>query len=155
MVRQLPPWFENLGKRQIKSPKIYVRDSGMLHALLGISHRRDLEFHPKVGASWEGYAVEEILKKIVPDEAYFWGTHGGAELDLLLFVQGKRIGVECKRQDAPTLTASMRTALVDLGLDELLVVYPGTRSYTLEKRVRVVPLSEFVVGQGFPRPGRI
>jgi predicted AAA+ superfamily ATPase len=94
MVRQLPPWFENLGKRQVKSPKIYVRDSGLLHVLLGVSSRRDLEMHPKVGASWEGYAVEEVLKALQPDEAYFWATHQGAELDLLLFKNGKRIGVE-------------------------------------------------------------
>lgn len=146
MVRQLPPWFENLGKRQVKSPKIYVRDSGMLHALLGIANRRDLELHPKVGASWEGYAVEEILKKLVPDEAYFWATHGGAELDLLLFMRGRRIGIECKRQDAPRLTPSMRTALAELKLDELVVVHPGTRSYELAKTVRVVPLPEFVAG---------
>jgi predicted AAA+ superfamily ATPase len=144
MIRQLPPWFENLGKRQVKSPKIYVRDSGLLHALLGIARRRDLELHPKVGASWEGYAVEETLKALDPDEAYFWATHGGAELDLLLLKHGKRIGVECKRQDAPSLTPSMRTALADLKLDELIVVYPGTRAYTLDERVRVVPLTELV-----------
>lgn len=144
MIRQLPPWFENLGKRQVKSPKIYVRDSGLLHALLGIATRRDLEMHPKVGASWEGYAVEEVLKALAPDEAYFWATHGGAELDLLLFRRGKRIGVECKRMDAPTLTPSMRVAMEDLKLDELVVIYPGDRSYTLAEGVKVVPLAEFV-----------
>ncbi|OGA11612.1 MAG: hypothetical protein A3H33_15900, partial [Betaproteobacteria bacterium RIFCSPLOWO2_02_FULL_65_20] len=126
MVRQLSPWFENLGKRQVKAPKIYVRDSGLLHALLGITNRRDLEHHPKVGASWEGYAVEEVLKAFRPDDAYYWATHNGAELDLLLFKAGRRIGVECKRADAPTLTPSMRIALSDLKLDELRVVYPGT-----------------------------
>ena len=144
MVRQLPPWFENLGKRQVKAPKIYVRDSGLLHALLGLGTVRDLEHHPKVGASWEGYAVEEVLKAHRPDDAYYWATHNGAEIDLVLFKGGKRIGVECKRADAPTLTPSMRIALADLKLDELLVVYPGERRYRLEKRVEVVPLAELV-----------
>ena len=144
MVRQLPPWFENLGKRQVKSPKIYLRDTGLLHSLLGITNQRDLEHHPKVGASWEGYAVEEILKALQPDEAYFWATHNGAELDLLLFKDGRRIGVECKRTDAPTLTPSMRTALTDLKLDELLVVYPGEKRYHLTKQVEVVPLAQMV-----------
>jgi predicted AAA+ superfamily ATPase len=144
MIRQLPPWFENLGKRQVKAPKIYVRDSGLLHTLLGISNQRDLEHHPKVGASWEGYAVEEILKALRPDDAYFWATHNGAEIDLVLFRRGRRIGIECKRTDAPTLTASMRIALVDLKLDELNVVYPGEKRYSLAKKIEVVPLSELV-----------
>jgi len=144
MVRQLPPWFENLGKRQVKAPKVYVRDTGLLHALLGIANRQDLELHPKVGASWEGYAVEEVLKSFRPDEAYFWATHNGAELDLLLFKNGRRIGVECKRADAPRLTPSMRIALVDLKLDHLYVLYPGDRAYALAKNVEVMPLAEFV-----------
>lgn len=144
LVRQLPPWFENLGKRQVKSPKVYVRDSGLLHALLGLASRRDLEHHPKVGASWEGYAVEEILKALNPDDAYYWATHNGAEIDLMLFKNGRRIGVECKRMDAPTLTPSMRIALADLKLDELRVVYPGEKRYPLADRVEVVPLAEFV-----------
>jgi len=144
LVRQLPPWFENLGKRQVKSPKVYVRDSGLLHTLLGITDRRALELHPKVGASWEGYAVEEILKSVRPDEAYFWATHNGAELDLLLMKKGRRIGVECKRADAPVLTPSMRIALTDLKLDELHVVYPGEKRYSLAKQVDVVPLTDFV-----------
>jgi len=144
MVRQLPPWFENLGKRQVKAPKVYVRDTGLLHALLGIANRRDLEFHPKVGASWEGYAVEEVLKSFGPDEAYYWATHNGAELDLLLFKNGRRIGVECKRADAPVLTPSMRTALADLRLDHLYVVYPGEKAYSLAKKVEVMPLAKFV-----------
>jgi hypothetical protein len=144
MVRQLPPWFENLGKRQVRAPKVYVRDTGLLHALLGIAHQRDLELHPKVGASWEGYAVEEVLKALRPDEAYFWATHQGAELDLLLFKGGRRIGIECKRADAPTLTPSMRIALADLKLDELRVVYPGDKRYSLGKNIEVVPLAELV-----------
>ncbi len=144
MVRQLPPWFENLGKRQVRAPKVYIRDTGLLHALLGISSQRDLELHPKVGASWEGYAVEEILKALRPEEAYFWATHQGAELDLLLFRRGRRIGVECKRADAPVLTPSMRIALTDLRLDELRVVYPGERRYALAERVEVMPLAEML-----------
>ena len=144
MVRQLPPWFENLGKRQVKAPKVYVRDSGLLHSLLGITNQRDLENHPKVGASWEGYAVEEVLKSFRPDEAYYWATYNGAELDLLLFKNGRRIGIECKRADAPELTRSMRTALADLRLDHLYVLYPGDRAYSLGKKVEVLPLAKFV-----------
>jgi len=144
MVRQLQPWHENLGKRQVKAPKIYVRDTGLLHALLGIANQRELESHPKVGASWEGYAIEEVLKALRPDEAYFWATHTGAELDLLLFKNGRRIGIECKRADAPTLTPSMRIALADLKLDRLYVLYPGERSYSLAKNVEVLPLAGFV-----------
>lgn len=144
MVRQLPPWYENLGKRQVKAPKVYVRDSGLLHALLGVTDRRALEYHPKVGASWEGYAVEEILKALRPDDAYFWATHNGAELDLLLLKKGRRIGVECKRTDAPVLTPSMRIALEDLKLDELRVVYPGDKRYALAKKVEAVPLADYV-----------
>jgi uncharacterized protein len=144
MVRQVPPWFENISKRQVKAPKVFIRDSGLLHALLGIDSRRNLELHPKVGASWEGFAVEEVLKALQPDEAYFWATHQGAEIDLVLFKKGRRIGVECKRKDAPTLTPSMRIALGDLKLERLLVVYPGERRYRLAERVEVVPLGELV-----------
>ena len=144
MVRQLPPWFENLGKRQVKAPKVYVRDSGLLHALLGVSNQHDLEHHPKVGASWEGYAIEEVLKALQPDDAYYWATHNGAELDLMLFKSGRRIGVECKRTDAPTLTPSMRIAFADLKLDQLLVVYPGIKRYALAENIEVVPLAELV-----------
>ena len=147
MVRQLPPWFENLGKRQVKAPKVYLRDSGLLHALLGITNQRDLEHHPKVGASWEGYAVEEVLKALQPDDAYYWATYSGAEIDLVLFKRGRRIGVECKRADAPTITPSMRIALDNLKLDELMVVYPGEKRYRLGKGVEVVPLAEMVNAQ--------
>jgi hypothetical protein len=144
MVRQLQPWFENLGKRQVKSPKIFVRDSGLLHSLLGIPDRRSLELHPKIGASWEGYAVEEVLKAVRPDEAYYWATHQGAELDLLFFKRGRRVGVECKRVDAPTVTPSMRIAMHDLSLDRLIVVYPGEHRYPLGKHIDAVPLLELV-----------
>jgi predicted AAA+ superfamily ATPase len=144
MLRQLPPWFENLGKRQVKAPKVYLRDTGMLHALLGIPTGRDLEHHPKCGASWEGYAVEEVLKAMRPDEQYYWATHGGAELDLLMLKGGRRIGVECKRADAPKLSPSMRIAMSDLRLDEMIVVYPGKKSYALANGIRVIPLAELV-----------
>ena len=148
MLRQLPPWFENLSKRQVKAPKVFVRDSGLLHVLLGIANQRDLELHPKVGASWEGFAVEEVLKALQPDEAYYWATHQGAEVDLVLFKHGRRIGVECKRMDAPTMTPSMHIALHDLKLDRLVVVYPGTRRYALADRVDVIPLLELVGAEG-------
>jgi predicted AAA+ superfamily ATPase len=147
MVRQLLPWFENLSKRQVKAPKVYIRDSGLLHTLLGIGSRRDLELHPKVGASWEGYAVEEVIKALHPDDMYYWATHSGAEIDLVLFKKGRRIGVECKRVDAPALTPSMRIALADLKLDELNVVYPGEKRYSLAERVSAVPLAEFIGAQ--------
>jgi hypothetical protein len=144
LVRQLLPWHENLGKRQVKAPKVYVRDSGLLHALLGVRMDTELLHHPKCGASWEGYAVEETLNRVQPDDAYFWATHQGAELDLLLFKNSRRFGVEIKRTDAPTLTPSMRIALDDLQLEHLIVLYPGERRYSLSSRVTAVPLAEFV-----------
>ena len=139
MVRQLQPWHENLGKRQIKAPKVYFRDSGLLHQMLGILNPRDLAMHPKYGASWEGFVIEETLKVTRPDEFYFWGTHQGAELDLLVFKNGRRFGIEIKRADAPTMTPSMRIALSDLKLDHLSVVYPGDTRYQLADRISVVP----------------
>jgi uncharacterized protein len=142
MMRQLRPWHENLAKRQVKAPKVYVRDSGLLHQLLGIRTHADLMRHPKLGASWEGYVVEQILRTLHPDDAYFWATHGGAELDLLLFHGRRRYGVEIKRTDAPVLTPSMRSALADLGLDRLIVIYPGERRYRLAPRVTAVPVTE-------------
>lgn len=141
IVRQLPPWHENLKKRQVKAPKVYIRDSGLLHQLLGIATEKDLLSHPKSGSSWEGYAIEEVLRVARHSEAYFWATHTGAELDLLLMLQGRRIGVEVKRQDAPHLTSSMRIAMADLGLDQLTVLYPGNVVYDLADRVRVAPLA--------------
>ncbi|MFM7816940.1 MAG: ATP-binding protein [Verrucomicrobiota bacterium] len=144
MVRQLPPWHENLGKRQVKAPKVYIRDTGLLHSLLGITDERDLEHHPKVGASWEGYAIEEVLKALQPDDAYFWATHQGAEIDLVLFKGSRRIGIECKRVDAPSITPSMRIAMADLKLDEVRVVYPGTRGYRLADGIEATPLADLV-----------
>jgi len=142
MVRVLPPWFENLKKRQVKAPKIYVRDSGILHALLQLDSLHDVLGHPKLGGSWEGFAIEQILTVLHAPEAYFWGTHGGAELDLLIMKSGKRHGFELKYADAPGLTRSMRIALDDLGLHKLWVVYPGTRAYDLDEKVSVIPLHE-------------
>ena len=141
LVRQLQPWFANLGKRQVKAPKIYLRDSGLLHELLGITDSGALSRHPKSGASWEGFALDQVLRIAQPDQAYFWGTHAGAELDLLMFKDGRRVGVEFKRADAPHLTLSMRIALHDLALDALYVVYPGDRRYALAPQVEAVPLS--------------
>jgi predicted AAA+ superfamily ATPase len=140
IVRQLQPWHENLSKRQVKAPKVYVRDSGLLHELLGIRTDKDLLAHPKSGPSWEGYAIETVLNELEPEQAYFWATHQGAELDLLLFKNGRRLGIEIKRADAPTLTPSMRSALADLSLEQLVVLYPGSREYDLASRVRVVPI---------------
>ena len=141
LVRQLQPWFANLGKRQVKAPKIYLRDTGLLHELLGIADPGALARHPRCGASWEGFALDQVLRIARPDEAYFWATHAGAELDLLMFKNGRPVGVEFKRSDAPQLTPSMRIALDDLALDALYVVYPGARVYRLAPRVQVVPLS--------------
>jgi len=147
MVRQLQPWHENLKKRQVKAPKVYVRDSGLLQQLLGIRTDAGLLAHPKCGASWEGYAIEETIKIVQPDEAYFWATHTGAELDLLLFKGGQRFGVEVKRADAPTLTPSMRIALADLRLDGLAVLYPGKMRYALANRVEAVPITTLAQGR--------
>ena len=140
MVRQLQPWFENLAKRQVKSPKIYLRDSGLLHEQLGIADPTALLLHPRSGASWEGFVIEQVLAVAGPDQAFFWSTHAGAELDLLLFKDGRRVGVEIKRSDAPRLTASMTIAQRDLRLDALHVVYPGSRRYALAPGIEAVPL---------------
>jgi hypothetical protein len=140
MVRQLQPWHENLGKRQVKSPKTYLRDTGLLHALLGVDSFRFLQGHPKLGASWEGFVIEEILQLVGERSAYFWATQSGAELDLLLLVGGDRYGIEVKYADAPGMTKSIRIAVSDLGLRKLFVVYPGSTSYDLDNRVAVVPL---------------
>jgi uncharacterized protein len=144
LVRQLPPWHANLGKRQVKAPKVYVRDTGLLHELLGIEDGPALQRHPKSGASWEGFALDQVLRIARPDEAWFWATHGGAELDLLMIKDGRRVGVEFKRADAPGSTRSMHEALKDLELDALYVVYPGDRRYQLADRIEVVPLAALV-----------
>lgn len=141
MVRRLAPWHNNLGKRLVKSPKLYFRDTGILHALLGISDTMQLLTHPKLGASWEAFVIEETIRSERPEEVWFYGVHAGSELDLVMVKSGRRIGVEVKRADAPTLTRSMRTAMEDLELDELQVVYPGARSYALADNVSVRPLA--------------
>lgn len=141
MIRILPPWHANLKKRQVKSPKIYFRDTGLLHQLLGIRSEQELLSHPKSGASWEGYVIEEILRASEPEEAYFWASHQGAEIDLIMFKHGHMYGVECKKVDAPKLTPSIRTALTDLDLERVAVVYPGSQRYPISDRVEAVPLN--------------
>ncbi len=145
MVRKLQPWHANIKKRQVKAPKIYIRDTGILHTLLGLKTESEILHHPRCGASWEGYVIEEVIRSIKADDLYFWATHNGAEIDLLFTKRGRMYGVECKRKDAPILTPSMKIAMEDLQLEQIAVIYPGKRSYSLNKRVRVVPL-EFVTG---------
>ena len=133
VVRALPPWFANIRKRQVKSPKIYVRDTGLLHTLLSLETDDEVAGHPKVGASFEGFAVEQLVSAFEVHEAHFWATHGGAELDLLITRGGNRYGFECTLGDAPGTTRSMRVALDDLALEHLWVVYPGTEAYPLDE----------------------
>jgi len=149
MIRQLQPWHANLRKRQVKSPKVYVRDSGLLHQLFGLENEKAVLSHPKVGASWEGFAIEQILAAEPYDEAYFWATHQGAEIDLILRRGDRLLGVECKRADAPRLTPSIRIALEDLGLERVAVVYPGAKRVPLSARVEAVPLATLA------EPGRL
>ena len=145
VLRQLQPWHANLGKRQVKAPKIYVRDSGLLHQLLGLESEKALLSHPKLGASWEGFVIEQVLSIEPYDEAWFWATHQGAEIDLLLRRGDRLFGVECKRADAPKSTPSMRNALVDLGLERVAVIYPGAKRYPLGESVEAVPLKALAV----------
>jgi predicted AAA+ superfamily ATPase len=143
MVRQLAPWFENLGKRLVKAPKIYVRDSGLLHALLGVRSRLELFSHPKLGASWEGFALEQIVSRLGAErDAFFYRTHAGAELDLFVERQGRRFGFELKHADAPRVTKSMHVASIDLRLDHLWVVHPGERSFPLGERIGALALRD-------------
>lgn len=144
VVRQLPPWFENLKKRQVRSPKVYIRDSGLLHALLGIVDLPGLQSHPKLGASWEGYCLEQILGVCGDRDAYFWGTHSGAELDLFLLHKGRRLGFEFKFSEQPRTTKSMRVALEDLALDHLYLVHPGAHEFPLDETITAVPLPRIV-----------
>ena len=140
MVRQLQPWHANLSKRQVKAPKVYFRDCGLLHALLDLGTLPALLAHPRCGASWEGFALEQVLRLARPEEAYFWATHQGAELDLLMIQGSRRIGVEFKMSDQPTLTKSMHIAIEDLKLDALYVVYPGEHRFQIGAGVEAVPL---------------
>jgi hypothetical protein len=142
MVRQLQPWFENINKRQVKAPKLYLRDSGLLHGLLDLGTQHDLLAHPRVGASWEGFALEQVLRAVKPPEAYFWATHNGAEIDLFFLSRGRRLGVEFKFAEAPTVTRSMRVALEDLRLDHLWVIYPGQQSFPVHEKITVWPLRD-------------
>lgn len=143
VLRKLPPWFENLGKRQVKSPKVFVADSGLLHTLLNLTSRDDLEGHPKLGASWEGFVLREVVERLGahPEEVFFWATHAGAELDLLIVRGQRRIGFEIKRTAAPKLTSSIRTALDDLRLERVDVIYPGENTFPLSERVRALGLA--------------
>jgi hypothetical protein len=142
VVRQLPPWFENVGKRVVRSPKVYVRDSGLLHTLLGIPDESALEAHPKLGASWEGFVLEQILAWPIDRHSYFWATHAGAEMDLVVVRGQRRWGFEVKYADAPRMTRSIHSALKDLRLERVFVVYPGERSYPLHEHVECVSLAE-------------
>jgi predicted AAA+ superfamily ATPase len=146
MVRQLAPWFVNIGKRQVKAPKVYIRDSGILHTLLGLTSLPDIRQHPKLGASWEGFALEEVIRahNARPEECYFWATHGGAELDLLFDLRGRRLGFEFKYADAPRRTRAMTIALRDLDLESLTVIYPEGPEYDLGEGVRAVSLESYV-----------
>ena len=149
MVRVLPPWVPNLRKRQVKSPKVYLRDTGLLHTLLGLTSEHDLAGHPKVGASFEGFAIEQLLASLATGSVYFWATHAGAELDLLFIRSGRNYGVEVKLADAPRTTRSMRVAIADLQLQHLWIVYLGNETYSLDDRITVLPVSrvpEFATG---------
>jgi predicted AAA+ superfamily ATPase len=143
LVRRLPPWFEHTGKRVVKAPKIYLRDSGLLHALLGLRSGAEVRSHPRFGASWEGFALEQVIGQLQAErDAYFWGTHAGAELDLLIARGGRRYGFEFKFADAPGTTKSMRVAMADLKLKRLLVVYPGTGRFDLDPDIVALPLGQ-------------
>jgi predicted AAA+ superfamily ATPase len=145
MVRILPPWFENISKRQVKAPKIYIRDSGILHTLLQLPTLPDVQGHPKLGTSWEGFALEQVLALLETRDTYFWSTHSGAELDLLVMIGGKRHGVEFKYSDAPGRTRSMSVAIQDLNLEHLWVLYPGNQDYPLEEKISVTPVSSLPI----------
>jgi predicted AAA+ superfamily ATPase len=143
LVRRLPPWFENAGKRLVKAPKVYVRDSGVLHALLGLRTPKEVRSHPRLGASWEGFALEQAVRFLDAErDAYFWGTHGGAELDLLVSRGGAKHGFEFKFTETPATTKSMRVAMADLNLKRLFVVYPGTRRFQLDNAIVALPLAK-------------
>lgn len=141
IVRELCPWHVNVAKRQVKAPKLYLRDSGLLHALLGIEDRRGLFGHPKVGASWEGFCLEQVLDRYGSRNAWFWATHSGAELDLLLQLRGRSVGVEVKFQEQPRISRSMRIAIADLGLSHLYVIYPGTARIPLDDGITALGLN--------------
>lgn len=146
VVRQLPPWFENVSKRQVKAPKVYIRDSGLLHSLLNLRSLTDVESHPKLGASWEGFAIEQLICRLAAraEECFFWATHSGSEVDLLIVRGRRRLGFEVKRTSSPRLTPSMRHALSDLKLDRLDVIHAGDDTFPLSPRVRALALSRLL-----------
>lgn len=147
MVRQLPPWHENIKKRQVKAPKIYIRDSGVFHTLLGVESHDALQFHPKIGPSWEGFAIEMIIRKYSGDQhgqCYFWSAHGGAELDLMILSGSRRIAFEIKYTDTPRITRSLRTAQEDLKIDDAFVVYPGKERFLLDRDIEAAGLETLI-----------
>ncbi len=148
LVRQLPPWFENAGKRIVKSPKIYISDSGVLHALLNLDSLYTLQGHPKLGASWEGFALENLLSVLEERHAYFWATQGGAELDLFYNKGGTRLGFEFKYSSAPKITRSMRIAINDLNLDHLYIIHPGTEKFPLAPDITAIGLLDAMQAPG-------
>lgn len=144
MIRQLPAWFENIGKRLVKAPKVYFRDTGVLHVLLGLRTYDEVMSHPKQGFSWEGFALEQVIRLARADrDAFFYKTHGGAELDLLLIRGGKRYGLEFKYVDAPRTTRALHIVIEDLQLEKLWVIYPGDTAYALQENIEVIPLGQF------------
>lgn len=145
MLRQLQPWWENISKRQVKSPKIYIRDTGLLHYLLNIENYNALITNPKLGASWEGFALEQVINYYNADneQCFFWSTHANAELDLLLFIENKRLGFEFKFSETPKKTKSMQSAISDLNLDHLVIVYPGNKNFYLSEKIEVKSINEF------------
>ena len=144
MVRQLQPWFTNLAKRQVKAPKVYFRDMGLLHALLGVGDERALLSHPRVGASWEGFVIEQILCQLHQPPAWFWAAHSGGEIDLLIERDGHRVGFEIKFSEAPSISRSMRGTAEVLGLDHLFVVCPARRAYQATERITVLPAAQIL-----------
>jgi predicted AAA+ superfamily ATPase len=141
MIRQLQPWHENIKKRQVKAPKIFIRDTGLLHSLLSLSDFHSLTGHPRLGASWEGFVVEQLLDMIHPASAYFWGTYGGGEIDLFFMKGGRRYGVEIKYSETPDITRSMRGASETLNLDHLWIVNSGQHKYPVDEKITACPLS--------------
>ena len=146
MLRNLKPWMGNIKKRQVKSPKIYFRDTGMLHYMLGISTRAELERHPKIGASWEGHIIENVIQALEVEDrhCFFWATHTGAELDLVIQKGGVLRGIEVKRTSAPRITPSMRSALSDLNLTQLDVIHAGDKTFSLSERIRAISASRIL-----------
>ena len=147
VVRQLQPWHENISKRQVKAPKVYLEDSGLLHSLLNLPTPHDLEGHPKIGASWEGFVIQQVIRRLGAhrEETFFWATHGGAELDLLVVRGEQRLGFEIKRTSSPRVTPSMRNALADLKLRRLSVIYAGVETFPLATKIRAIPLSRILI----------